>query len=298
MKIAIASGKGGTGKTTLATNLASLCSSVSRNTPTVLSDLDVEEPNSGIFLKGKTLHQKTIMKEIPEWIPEKCTFCNRCKEVCNFNAIAVLPESVLVFPELCHSCYACVGLCPENALVMQDHPIGELNHYKVGQLDFIEGKLNIGEQQAVPLISKTIDYTKENFPDHSLFLYDSPPGTSCPVIESVKEADYVILVAEPTPFGLHDLKLSVKTMRKVGKAFGVVINRHGLGNNDIEQFCREEQVTILGRIPNMPEIAKKYSRGELIIEIPEIRREMFSILAKTEEEVTGELTDRENHKTS
>ena len=297
MKIAIASGKGGTGKTTLATNLAALCSSGSRNKPTVLCDLDVEEPNSGIFLKGETLHQQKIMKEIPEWIPDKCTFCNRCKEVCNFNAIAVLPNSVLVFPELCHSCYACIGLCPENALVMKEHPIGELSHYKVGQLDFIEGTLNIGEQQAVPLISQTIDYTKINFSSNSLFLYDSPPGTSCPVIESVKEADYVILVAEPTPFGLHDLNLSVKTMRKVGKAFGVVINRHGLGNDDLEHFCRQERVKVLGRIPNMPEIAKKYSRGELIIEIPEIRREMLSILTNTEK-ITGGKICRENHKTS
>ena len=297
MKIAIASGKGGTGKTTLATNLAALCSSGSRNKPTILCDLDVEEPNSGIFLKGETVHQQKIMKEIPEWIPDKCTFCNRCKEVCNFNAIAVLPNAVLVFPELCHSCYACVGLCPENALIMKEHPIGELSHHKVGQLDFIEGILNIGEQQAVPLISQTIDYTKDNFLSNSLFLYDSPPGTSCPVIESVKEADYVILVAEPTPFGLHDLNLSVKTMRKVGKAFGVVINRHGLGNDDLEQFCRQERVKILGRIPNMPEIAKKYSRGELIIEIPEIRREMLSILTNTEK-VTGGRICRENHKTS
>jgi MinD superfamily P-loop ATPase len=293
MNIAIASGKGGTGKTTLATNLASLCNSGSRSRPIVLSDLDVEEPNSGIFLKGKSLYHKEITKEIPEWIPDKCTFCKRCKEVCNFNAIAVLPESVLVFPELCHSCYACVGLCPEDALVMKEHPIGELSHFNVDGLDFVEGQLNIGEQQAVPMISKTIDYTRTNFPDHSLFIYDAPPGTSCPVIESVKGADYVILVAEPTPFGLHDLKLSVKTMRKVGKQFGVVINRHGLGNDDIEKYCREEQVNVLGRIPNMPEIAQKYSRGELIIDIPEIRREMFSILTHTEE-ATGGWICREN----
>ncbi len=297
MKITIASGKGGTGKTTLATNLAALCSSGSRNKPTVLSDLDVEEPNSGIFLKGTAFQHQTVKKEIPEWIPDKCTFCNRCKEVCNFNAIAVLPESVLVFPELCHSCYACVGLCPEDALVMKEHPIGELSHFKVDKLDFVEGKLNIGEQQAVPMISKTIDYTRKNFPDHSLFIYDAPPGTSCPAIESVKGADYVILVAEPTPFGLHDLKLSVKTMLKTGKRFGVVINRHGLGNNDLEEYCRKEQVNVLGRIPNMPEIAKKYSRGELIIDIPEIRREMFSILTHTEE-ITGGWICRENRSKS
>ncbi|MFW6101614.1 MAG: P-loop NTPase [Bacteroidota bacterium] len=297
MKIAIASGKGGTGKTTLATNLAVLCSSGSQNRSTVLSDLDVEEPNSGIFLKGETLHQQKITKEIPEWRPDKCTFCNRCKEVCNFNAVAVLPQSVLIFPELCHSCYACVGLCPEDALIMKTHPIGELKHYKVNHLDFIEGKLNIGEQQAVPLISKTADYTRQNFPEHSMFFYDAPPGTSCPVVESVKETDFVILVAEPTPFGLHDLKLSVKTMRKIGKVFGIVINRLGLGNDHIEQFCKEEKIDVLGRIPNMPEIAKKYSRGDLIIDIPEIRKEMHSILANTEK-ITGSGICRENQKTS
>jgi MinD superfamily P-loop ATPase len=293
MKIAIASGKGGTGKTTMATNLAVLCSTGSRKKNTVLTDLDVEEPNSGIFLQGVTLHERKIMKEIPSWIPEKCTFCNRCKEVCNFNAVAVLPDSVLIFPELCHSCYACVGLCPDNALEMKDHNIGELKHLRVNQLDFIEGKLNIGEQQAVPLISQTIDYTLEQFPENSLFLFDAPPGTSCPVIESVSKADYVVLVAEPTPFGLHDLKLSVKTMQKTGKEFGVVINRDGIGNKDVEKFCREKKVEILGRIPNMPEIAKKYSRGELIIEIPEIRREMFSILTNIEE-TTGKCICREN----
>lgn len=292
MKIAIASGKGGTGKTTLATNLAALMSSGSRTKQIVLTDLDVEEPNSGIFLKGEILHHRKIMKEIPEWIEEKCTFCNICKEVCYFNAIAVLPQSVLIFPELCHSCYACVGLCPENALKMKNHHIGELTHSKVGHLDFIEGLLNIGEQQAVPLISQTIEYATSNFSDDSLFLFDSPPGTSCPMIESVKKADYVILVAEPTPFGLHDLKLSVKTMRKIDKNFGVVINRDGIGNHDIDQYCHDEQVKIIGRIPNMSEIAKMYSRGDLIIEIPEIRREMFGIVNQVEK-ITGELISRE-----
>jgi MinD superfamily P-loop ATPase len=295
MKIAIASGKGGTGKTTLATNLAVLLSNGVRQRPTVLADLDVEEPNSGIFLQGTTIHEQQVMKAIPRWIAEKCTFCNRCREVCHFNAIAVLPQSVLIFPELCHSCYACTGLCPEQALVMRDHHIGDLTHRKVNQLDFIEGKLNIGEQQAVPLISRTVDYTLAGFPEDAIFLFDAPPGTSCPVIEAVKKADFVVLVSEPTPFGLHDLKLSVRTMRKTGKHFGVVINRYGLGNKDIETFCRSEQVPVIGRIPNMPEIAKKYSQGELIIEIPEIKREMLHIIARMEK-LTGTLISRSNSK--
>ena len=297
MKITIASGKGGTGKTTLAANLAVLLSNSARQKHTVLADLDVEEPNSGIFIQGTTVHEQQVMKAIPRWIAEKCTFCNRCRDVCQFNAIAVLPQTVLIFPELCHSCYACVGLCPEQALVMKDHHIGDLTHRKVNQLDFIEGKLNIGEQQAVPLISRTVDYALAHFPDESVFLFDAPPGTSCPVIEAVKKADFVVLVSEPTPFGLHDLKLSVRTMRKTGKHFGVVINRHGLGNKYVEDFFHSERVPVIGRIPKMPERAQKYSWGELIIDIPEIKREMLHIIARMEK-LTGTLISRSNAKAS
>ena len=278
MKIAIASGKGGTGKTTLSVNLAAMMSHTHPEAETVLTDLDVEEPNSGLFLEGETLEEQHSYRQVPEWIPEKCTFCNVCRDVCKFNAIAVLPNQVLVFNELCHSCYACVGLCPEDALKMKDHHMGELKHIRTGGLSFVEGELKIGEQMAVPMIERTLDYTQEHFNDTALKIYDAPPGTSCPVIESVKDADYVVLVTEPTPFGLHDLKLSVETMRKVGKQFGVVINRDGIGNDDTENYCREEDIDIIGRIPNMREIAGKYSRGETIWEIPEVKEQMTGIL--------------------
>lgn len=278
MKITIASGKGGTGKTTLSVNLAAMMSQTYPEVETVLTDLDVEEPNSGLFLHGETLEQRGVTREIPQWIQEKCTFCGICRDVCKFNAVAVLPQQVLIFPELCHSCNACVGLCPEDALKMTDHPMGELKHIRSGRLNFVEGELKIGEQQAVPMISETLEYTEKHFSNGTLKLYDAPPGTSCPVIESVKDADYVILVTEPTPFGLHDLKLSVETMRKIGKSFGVVINRDGIGNDATEQYCRDEQIDVIGRIPNMTEIAKKYSRGEMIWEIPQVKEQMTHIL--------------------
>jgi MinD superfamily P-loop ATPase len=278
MKIAIASGKGGTGKTTLSVNLAAMMSHTHPEAETVLTDLDVEEPNSGLFLEGETVEEQHSYRQVPGWIPEKCTFCNVCRDVCKFNAIAVLPNQVLVFNELCHSCHACVGLCPEDALEMKDHHMGELKHIRTGGLSFVEGELKIGEQMAVPMIERTLDYTQKHFNNTALKIYDAPPGTSCPVIESVKDADYVVLVTEPTPFGLHDLKLSVETMRKVGKQFGVVINRDGIGNDDTENYCREEGIDIIGRIPNMREIAGKYSRGETIWEIPEVKEQMTGIL--------------------
>ena len=278
MKITIASGKGGTGKTTLSVNLAVMMSQTYPEMETVLTDLDVEEPNSGLFLHGEALEQRGVTREIPEWIQEKCTYCGICRDVCKFNAVAVLPQQVLIFPELCHSCNACVGLCPEDALKMKDYYIGELRHIQSDKLNFVEGELKIGEQQAVPMISETLEYTEKHFPNGTLKLYDAPPGTSCPVIESVKDADYVILVTEPTPFGLHDLRLSVETMRKIGKRFGVVINREGIGNDATEQYCQDEQIDVIGRIPNMTEIAEKYSRGEMIWEIPQVKEQMTHIL--------------------
>ena len=293
MKITIASGKGGTGKTTLSANLATLLSNLVTNTNVVLADLDVEEPNSGIFIKGEIVKDEKKYKPIPEWIPEKCTFCNKCKEVCNFNAIIMLPENVLVFPELCHSCYACVDLCPEDALKMKDHQIGNLTHFKQSNLNFIEGELAIGEQQAVPMIAQTIDYTNKNYPEDSLFIYDAPPGTSCPVIESVKDTNFVVLVTEPTPFGLHDLKLSVETMKKIGKKFGVVINRHGIGKKDVETFCREENIPVLGRIPNMEKIAKEYAKGELLLKIPEVKEELMHIIQNIESETNSHFNLRD-----
>ena len=275
MKIAIASGKGGTGKTTLATNLAAYLSS---SRQVVLTDLDVEEPNSGIFIEGETFHEEKMYVKVPEWQEDKCTLCGECRQICNFNAITQIMDEILVFPKLCHSCFACSELCPVEALPMVDKEMGQLRHIKENGLDFVESKLNIGEEQAVPLISQTIEYVDENFDKPILKIYDSPPGTSCPVIEATKAADLVFLVTEPTPFGLHDLKLSVDTMQKLEKDFYVIVNRDGIGNQDVYQYCQDENIEILARIPDSRQIAELYSNGKLLIEqVAEVEQELKKV---------------------
>ena len=204
MKIAIASGKGGTGKTTLATNLASY---LAEKEDVVLIDLDVEEPNSGLFIKSTMVREEEKYKMIPEWNPDQCTLCGRCQEVCAFHSVIKLGNQIMVFPELCHGCYACSELCPTNSLPMIPQKMGELKHFQNDKLSFVESRLDIGQEQAVPLISQTHDYVDRFFSKEIIKLYDCPPGTACPVIEATKGVDFIILVTEPTPFGLHDLKL-------------------------------------------------------------------------------------------
>jgi MinD superfamily P-loop ATPase len=274
MKIAIASGKGGTGKTTLATNLASY---LARENDVVLTDLDVEEPNSGLFIKGEMVLNEDKFKMIPEWKGE-CSLCKLCQEVCNFHAILQLGTQIMVFQELCHSCYACSELCPDAALPMIPQKMGVLQHLKNSQLSFVESRLDIGQEQAVPLISQTNKYIDSCFPQDFIKIYDSPPGTSCPVVEAVKDADFVILITEPTPFGLHDLKLAVDTVRALNKKFGIVINRDGIGNDDVSEYCQNEEIAILAKIPNDRHIAELYSRGKLIYkEMPEVSQQLKKI---------------------
>lgn len=263
VKIAIASGKGGTGKTTLATNLAAYLSATMK---IILADLDVEEPNSGLFIRGERIFHEDRYKMIPGWAEKDCTFCGLCQEVCNYNAVLNLGNQILIYPELCHSCYACSELCPEEALPMQKQKMGVLTHYRDGNIDFVESHLDIGQEQAVPLIEQTLKYIDTAFPADSMVLLDSPPGTSCPVIEATKNADTVILVTEPTPFGLHDLKLAAETMVKLGKPFAVVINRYGTGNNGVEEYCREKGIKIIAKIHDSRQVAEIYSRGELVFE--------------------------------
>ncbi len=236
MKIAIASGKGGTGKTTLSVNLSAY---LAEKEEVVLSDLDVEEPNSGLFINARVLHEEDKYKMVPEWKEDQCTLCGICQEVCNFHAVIQLGEMIMVFPELCHGCYACSELCPADTLPMVPKKMGMLKHLRNDKLSFIESRLDIGEEQAVPLIKQSHDYVDEHFQDDILRIYDSPPGTSCPVIEVTKDVDFVILVTEPTPFGLHDLKLAVETMKELKKAFGVVLNRHGIGNDGVLRYCEK-----------------------------------------------------------
>lgn len=272
MKLAIASGKGGTGKTTLSTNLAHL---ISQNQKVVLSDLDVEEPNSGLFISGKTVNSELQYKNIPTWNSEACTLCGKCADVCAFNAVIKTPSKIMTFPELCHSCHACTELCPENALHMQPKEMGALTHIENDNLSFVESRLNIGEEQAVPLIAQTLDYIDEKFPGDILKIVDSPPGTSCPMIEAVKDADYVFLITEPTPFGLHDLKLAVETVRLLERDFSIIINRYGTGNDDVIDYCRDEYIEITAKLPDSRKAAEIYSDGGMIYQnVPEFKTEL------------------------
>lgn len=261
IKIAIASGKGGTGKTLLSTNLAAF---LSERESTLLVDLDVEEPNDSLFIKGNIVRKTEQFKMIPQWDESKCTLCGECTKNCKFHAIVQMGNFIAVFKELCHSCYACSELCPTGALPMQPHKMGETTEFNYNNLKYIESRLMIGEEQAVPLIHKTHKLVDEKYSNSIIQLFDCPPGTSCPVIAATENADFVILVTEPTPFGLHDLKLAVETMRKLEKKIGVVINRFGIGNNDVETYCQNEQIDILTKIPFDKEIAKHYSNGELV----------------------------------
>lgn len=275
MKLAIASGKGGTGKTTLATNLASY---LAERMEVVLTDLDVEEPNSGLFINADLIIKQDIFVKIPEWEQDKCSLCGECQKVCNFNAVIQLNTQIMVFPELCHSCYACSELCPTSSLPMISGKIGELKHYKNAFMAFVEGRLDIGKERAVPLISQTIDYVTNNFQKNIFKIFDSPPGTSCPVIEVMKNADYVILVTEPTPFGLNDLKLAVETVRMLNRKFAVVINRFGIGNNDVMDYCKSENIEVIAKIPNDRRIAELYSRGDFIYHsISEVEEQLENI---------------------
>jgi MinD superfamily P-loop ATPase len=281
IKIAIASGKGGTGKTTLSTNLTNMLAEEKIFSSVILADLDVEEPNSGLFVNGKLLKLEEKFKYIPEWDKDKCSLCGICDKVCNFNSLLKFGKTIMILPELCHSCYACSELCPENALPMKQQRMGEMKIIDCGDFKFIESRLDVGQEQAVPLIAQTIEFIDEEFAsieNESITILDSPPGTSCPVIEVTKNSDFVILVTEPTPFGLHDLKLAVNTMREIGRNFAVVINRHGIGNDNVEKYCEDEDIQIIGRLPNMRRIAEIYSEGKLIYkEIPEFKLELIKI---------------------
>ncbi len=276
-KIAIASGKGGTGKTLLATNLADF---ISQGENTLLVDLDVEEPNDFIFIQGTNVNTVDQVKMIPSWDEGQCALCGLCSKTCKYHAVIQLGTFIAVFSELCHSCHACSELCPANALPMKAIKMGETRTMSKGHLTFIESRLEIGEEQAVPLIRKTQIMADDLFHDIPFQIFDCPPGTSCPVVAAPRHADLVILVTEPTPFGLNDLKLAVETMHDLGKPVGVVINRDGIGNSDVEDFCSREQLPVLAKIPFSREMALRYSKGELVYhEVNSVKTALHQIVS-------------------
>lgn len=261
-KIAIASGKGGTGKTFLSTNLAAW---IAQKEAVTLLDLDAEAPNCHLFIKGERKSEAIQYKMIPHWDAQRCTLCGDCLSLCHFNALVKVQQEIMVFPQLCHSCYACSELCLEAALPMKKIPIGRITHIQNRNLAFFESRLNIGEEQAVPLISKTKKYA-QNQSRSEITIYDCPPGTACPAVEAVKDAHLVILAAEPTPFGFHDFKLMMHLLNELQKPFAVVINKYGSGDSHLEDFCLERKIPIIAKIPHSRKIAENYARGKLALD--------------------------------
>ena len=259
MIISVASGKGGTGKTLVATSLAL---SLKDRHRVQLLDCDVEEPNDHIFLKPVFTRSEAVCIPIPEIDEKKCTFCGRCAEVCAYHAIGVFPKSILVFPHLCHGCGACSYLCPEKAISEKGREIGVVERGHSDGVDFAHGKLNVGEAMPTPVIRRV----KEEANRDGIVIIDVSPGTSCPVVESIKGCDFCLLVTEPTPFGLNDLILAVETARELKVPCGVVINRAGVGNGKVEEYCLEENIPVLLTIPLDIEIARLYSKGITLVQ--------------------------------
>jgi MinD superfamily P-loop ATPase len=258
MIISIASGKGGTGKTLIATSLAL---SLKKNYQVQLLDCDVEEPNDHLFMNPIITRQETVSIPVPEIDKEKCNVCGKCAEVCVYKAIAVWGQQVMTFDQLCHGCGACSCFCPEKAISEKPRAIGIIEKGQAEGIDFVQGKLNVGEAMSPPVIRQVKSYASDKW----ITIIDSPPGTSCPVITAVKNSDFCLLVTEPTPFGLNDLTLAVEVVKELEIPCGVVINRHIEGEGKIEQYCQNEGIPILLKIPLDTEIARFYSTGITLV---------------------------------
>jgi MinD superfamily P-loop ATPase len=265
MRIAIASGKGGTGKTMVATNLAV---TLAEDNIRVL-DCDVEAPDAGLFLKPRFENRKHVGVMVPVVDMEGCTYCGKCAEACQFHAIAVFGKKVLVFPELCHGCGSCTLLCPSDAIKEELDTLGILENGMTQEgIDFVQGTLKIGAPMAVPVIRELKKWRPAL--QETVEIRDAPPGASCPVVETLRDADFAVLVTEPTPFGLHDLKQVAEIVRMMDIPAGVVLNRDGIGNGAVEAYCQEANIPILMRIPMDRRIAESLAAGGILIrEFPE-----------------------------
>jgi len=275
MQIAIASGKGGTGKTTVATNLAYVAARSGRSVAYL--DCDVEEPNGHLFLKPEIVKRRPVGSLIPRVDPEKCTLCGECGEICQYSAIVRVGKKVLVYPELCHGCGGCSLVCAAGAITEVSRTIGTLETGRAGAIRFAQGVLNVGEAMSPPVIRAV----KSTASEADLVIIDAPPGTSCPVIEAVRGADFVILVTEPTPFGFHDLKLAVEMVRALKLPFGVVLNRASLGGRETHSYCTAQRIPVLQEIPDDRKLAEAYSRGVMASEALPEYESMFARLLKS-----------------
>ncbi len=263
MIISVASGKGGTGKTTISTNLAAALADEVQ-----LLDCDVEAPNAGLFLQPVMGQSETVYAPVPVVDHDRCTLCGKCDDICQFNAIVVIGKTVMPFHELCHACGGCLRVCPDGAISETGRELGVIEHGRRNGIEFIHGRLRIGEAMSPPLIEKVracTDLTKT-------VIIDAPPGTSCPVITSIKNTDFVLLVTEPTPFGLHDLKLAVGAVQVLGLPSGLVINRCDIGDDRVRSYASEQHLPVLMEIPFDRKIAEAYSSGNLLVDtLPEWR---------------------------
>jgi MinD superfamily P-loop ATPase len=265
MKLAVASGKGGTGKTTVATNLAVTLARGGQSV--VYVDCDVEAPNGHLFLRPAIARETPVGRLVPRVDPARCLHCGACAELCRFNAIICLADRTLVYDELCHSCGGCALVCAAGAITEEPHPMGVVKTGAAGRVEFVSGTLNVGEASSPPVIRAA----KQAAPPAAWTILDAPPGTACPMIETVRDCDYLLLVTEPTPFGLHDLQLALKVAQRLKRPCGVVVNRAQPGVNAAHALCAQVEVPILAEIPDAVAIAKAYSQGELIVEaLPEL----------------------------
>lgn len=276
MKIAIASGKGGTGKTTVSASLTSIW-----ERPVVAVDLDVEEPNLHLFLNPEIHGEEKAYMEVPEVDESKCSRCRACADLCQFKAISVMADILLVFPEMCHGCGGCLAVCPENALTAGKRELGDVLWGAARSAGFIMGRLRVGEAMSPPLMRhvKAKMATMENYAGADVII-DAPPGVSCPAVNAVMDADVIVLVTEPTPFGLYDLKLAHEAFTPLGKPMGIVINRAGLGDETVEDYCRSRDLPIWSRIPFSYEIAGAYARGSIVADISTELNTTFADLAE------------------
>ena len=276
MRIAFASGKGGTGKTLLATNLAMFLGG--QDEEVTYLDCDVEAPNGHIFLKPHITSREVVTIPVPQVDEARCTHCGRCGDLCQAHAIVCLGSAVLTFPEMCHGCGGCTLICPEHAIREIPREIGEVACGTAGTVRFVEGRLQIGQAKSPPLIRAV----QRHLPRTGIALLDAPPGTSCPVIVTLRGADGAVLVTEPTPFGLHDLTLAVAMVRELRLPFGVVVNRMGAGDGRVHEYCRAQGIPILLEIPDDRRIAEAYSRGAVVVDaLPEYREHFARLRGST-----------------